>query len=112
MHKEQTMKKIVSMMVMVAVMAFGVLAFTQVASAEEKCTGAITKIEMAADAASATVTVKDNKTEKDIVVIINDAETLDKFKDHRINEGDEIKMKYENSDGKNVSKYFRKTAGC
>jgi len=108
------MKRVVSVMVLVAVVALGVLSFSQVASAEEvKMVGVITKIEMAAkDATTATVTLKDSKTEAEAVVIVNDDETLDKFKDHRIVEGDEIRVKYENKDGKNVSKYFRKTAGC
>ncbi|MSM39186.1 MAG: hypothetical protein GJT30_06155 [Geobacter sp.] len=108
------MKRVVSVMVLVAVVALGVLSFSQVASAEEvKMVGVITKIEMAAkDATTATVTLKDSKTEAQAVVIVNDDETLDKFKDHRIVEGDEIRVKYENKDGKNVSKYFRKTAGC
>jgi hypothetical protein len=47
-----------------------------------------------------------------VAVIVNDDLTLDKFKDHRIVVGDEIRLKYEVKDGKNVSKYFRKTAGC
>ncbi len=34
------------------------------------------------------------------------------MKDHRINLDDEIRCKYEVIDGKNVSTYFRKTAGC
>lgn len=108
------MKRVVSVMVLVAVVALGVFSFSQVASAEEvKMVGVITKIEMAAkDATTATVTLKDSKTEAQAVVIVNDDETLDKFKDHRIVEGDEIRVKYENKDGKNVSKYFRKTAGC
>lgn len=108
------MKRAVSVLVLVAVVALGVFSFSQVASAEEtKMVGVITKIEMAAkDATTATVTLKDSKTEAQAVVIVNDDETLDKFKDHRIVEGDEIRVKYENKDGKNVSKYFRKTAGC
>jgi hypothetical protein len=104
------MKKIVSTLLMVAVMAVGVLSFSQNASAEEKMVGSITKIEMAKDGASATVTLKDD--DKEVTLVIKDTETLDKFKDHRINEGDEVRTKYDVIDGKNVSKYFRKTAGC
>ena len=104
------MKKIVSTLFMVAVMAVGVLSFSQNACAEEKMTGSITKIEMAKDGASATVILKNE--DKEVTVIVNDAETLDKFKDHKINEGDEVKIKYDAVDGKNVSKFFRKTAGC
>jgi hypothetical protein len=104
------MKKIVSTILMVAVMAFGLLSFSSNAMAEEKMTGSVAKIEMAKDGASATVVIKND--DKEVTVTVNDTETLDKFKDHKINEGDEIKLKYDVIDGKNVSKFFRKTAGC
>jgi ethanolamine utilization protein EutP (predicted NTPase) len=82
-------------------------------SAETKFVGVITKIEISgADATTAKATLKDNKTEELIVIVVNDELTLDKFKDHRIVVGDEIRCKYEKVDGKNVSTYFRKTAGC
>jgi len=84
------------------------------ASAEDiKLVGVITKIDIAGpDATTATATLKDNKTGELVTVIVNDELTLDKFKDHRIVPGDEIRLKYEVKDGKNISKYFRKTAGC
>jgi len=108
------MKKAVSVMVLVAIAAIGVLCFGSVASADEiKMVGVITKIEIAGkDAKTATATLKDNKTEALIAITVEDDLTLDKFKDHRISEGDEIRCKYEVIDGKNVSKLFRKTAGC
>ncbi len=108
------MKKSVTMMLVVALVALGIFSFSGIASAEEiKMVGVITKIDIAGkDAKTATATLKDNKTEKLVVITINDDLTLDKFKDHRIVEGDEIRCKYEVIDGKNVSKYFRKTAGC
>jgi len=81
--------------------------------AEEKMVGVITRIELSGpDATTATATLKDNKTEELVVITINDELTLDKLKDHRIQEGDEIRCKYDVEDGKNVSSYFRKTAGC
>ena len=80
---------------------------------EVKMVGVITKIEISGpDATSATATLKDNKSGEPVTVIVNDDLTLDKFKDHRIVEGDEIRCRYEVKDGKNISKYFRKTAGC
>ncbi len=83
------------------------------AAADMKMVGVVTKIELAdKDAKTATVTLKDNKTEQSVVIVINDELTLDKLKDHRIVEGDEIRCKYDVVDGKNVSTYFRKTAGC
>lgn len=84
------------------------------ASADEiKMIGVITKIDISGpDATTATATLKDNKTGELVTVVVNDELTLDKFKDHRIVTGDEIRLKYEIKDGKNISKYFRKTAGC
>ena len=109
------MKRLVSVMVLVALVAVGIFSMSGQASAEEiKMVGVITKIEMAGkDAKTATVTLKDNKSGESVVIIVNDDLTLDKFKDHRIVVGDEIRLKYEvQPDGKNLSTYFRKTAGC
>jgi len=85
-----------------------------VATADEmKMVGDVVKIEISGpDAKTAKATLKDTKTGKLVTVIVNDDLTLDKFKDHRIVVGDEIRCKYAVQDGKNVSKYFRKTAGC
>ena len=80
---------------------------------ETKFVGVITRIELAGtDATTATATLKDSKTEELVVIVVSDELTLDKFKDHRIVVGDEIRCKYEKVDGQNVSTYFRKTAGC
>ena len=108
------MKKIVTFMAVLAIVAASLLMFSGAAQADEiKFVGVITKIEIAGkDAKTATATLKDNKTEALVVITVNDDLTLDKFKDHRIVEGDEIRCKYEAIDGKNVSKLFRKTAGC
>jgi len=108
------MKRIVSVMLLAALVALGVVSFSGVANADEiKMVGIITKIDIAGkDAKTATVVLKDNKTEQSVSIIVNDDLTLDKFKDHRIVEGDEIRCKYETKDGKNISTYFRKTAGC
>jgi hypothetical protein len=108
------MKKPFAVMLTVARMFAVVLALSGVARADEtKLVGLITKIELAdKDAKVATVTLKDVKTDQEVVITIEDDLTLDKLKDHRIVDGDEIRCKYEVKDGKNVSKYFRKTAGC
>ena len=108
------MKKLFAVALVVARVVVGALALGGVASAEEiKMVGAITQIDIAGkDAKTATVTLKDTKTEKSVVITVEDELTLDKFKDHRIVEGDEIRCKYEVKGGKNVSTYFRKTAGC
>jgi hypothetical protein len=105
------MKRTLSMML---VAVFAVLAVASAAMAEEiKMVGVITNIVISGpDAKTATATLKDNKTGEPLTVIVNDELTLDKFKDHRIVVGDEIRCKHEVIDGRNVSKYFRKTAGC
>jgi hypothetical protein len=108
------MKKLLTVTALLAVMMVGIFAVSGVAHADEvKFIGVITLIQISGkDAVTATATLKDNKTEELIVITINDELTLDKFKDHRIVEGDEIRCKYEVKDGKNVTTYFRKTAGC
>lgn len=108
------MKNAIAMLLVAARVLVAVLAIGGVAYAEEqKMVGVITKIDIAGpDAKVATATLKDTKTDQTIDITVTDDLTLDKFKDHRIVEGDEIRCKYEVKDGKNVSTYFRKTAGC
>ena len=107
------MKKIISVVMLVALMVVSTLAFVQSASAEEmKMVGTISKLEMSADKKSATVVLKDTKSAEEVTIVVNDELTLDKFMDKRIVEGDEIRCKYEKVDGKNISKIFKKTAGC
>ncbi|MHB9098921.1 MAG: hypothetical protein ACYC5X_13985 [Syntrophales bacterium] len=108
------MKKTVLLMAAIAIAILSMASFGSVARADElKMVGIITKIAISGeDAKTATATLKDNKTEQEIIITVNDELTLDKFKDHRIVEGDEIRCKYEVTDGKNISTYFRKTAGC
>ena len=108
------MKRVVSLMALMAIVAMGVVSFSGVAGADEiKLVGVITMIDCPSkDSKSATVVLKDNKTEKLVTIVVGDEMTLDKFKDHRIVEGDEIRCKYETKEGKNFSIYFKKTAGC
>ena len=108
------MKKTALFLGLFLTLAFGTLMIASTACADEvKVIAVITKIDISGpDATTATVTLKANETGEMITVIVNDDLTLDKFKDHRIVEGDEIRLKYEVVDGKNISKYFRKTAGC
>ena len=107
------MKKLVTFIMLVAAMFVSTLAFVQSANAEElKMVGTITKIELAADGKSATAVLKDSKTEALVTITVTDELTLDKFKDKRIVEGDEIRTKYEKSGDTNTSKMFKKTAGC
>lgn len=108
------MKKIASALVLFSFIALVIFTVSSTASADEiKMVGVITKIDIAGkDAKTATVILKDNKTDELVTVVVNDDLTLDKFKDHRIQEGDEIRCKYEVKDGNKVSVLFKKTAGC
>ena len=108
------MKRFAIVFLLFAGAVAAVVSVPVVSSADEiKLVGVITKIDISGpDAKTATATLKDNKTGESVTVIVNDDLTLDKFKDHRIVAGDEIRLKYEIQDGKNISKYFRKTAGC
>ena len=108
------MRKALQLVILVVASSLVILPQGGIAFAEEmKMVGVITKIEIAgADAKSATATLKDVKSGESVTVIVSDDLTLDKFKDHRIVEGDEIRCRYEVKDGRNISKYFRKTAGC
>jgi hypothetical protein len=102
------MRKIVALTLLLAL-----IILTGVAYAEEmKMIGTVSKIEMAADKKTATVILKDVKSGADVTIVVNDELTLDKFNDKRIVDGDEIRCKYDNENGKNMSKIFKKTAGC
>ena len=96
---------------------FGICLFTTVladavAIAEDvTIVGPVTKIQVAADGKSATATLKDGKSGSDVTVKITDDLTLDKFKDKRIVEGDEIRARFDKAPP-NASKSFKKTAGC
>lgn len=107
------MKKFLTIILVAAVMMVSVLSIPGIASAENlKLVGVLSKVELAADGKSAVATLKDNKTGEEIPVLITDEQTIDKIKDKRIVEGDEIRCKYDNQNGKNTSKIFKKTAGC
>lgn len=107
------MKKLIYIVMIMVIMLVSSLTAVKTASAEElKMTGTISKIELAADGKSATAVVKDSKSEVSVTITVIDDLTLDKFKDKRIVEGDEIRTKYDSDGGKNISKMFKKTAGC
>lgn len=105
------MKKSVSAVVLSALIGVSSLAFVGTASADAvTIVGTISKLKLAPDGKSATAILKDVKSGESVTIKVADDLTLDKFKDKRIVEGDEIRTKFEKSDGK--SKSFKKTAGC
>jgi hypothetical protein len=106
------MKIKLSTIIVSATLAMSSLAYVGNAVADEgKMLAPVTKITLAADGKSATAVLKDTKTGQPVTLTITDDLTLDKFKDKRIVEGDEIRARYE-KDGKNTSKSFKKAAGC
>jgi hypothetical protein len=111
--KELFMNKIFSIAILLAALIIPSLVLVSSASAEEvKMVGEISKITLAGDGKSATAILKDTKSGESVTIEVTDELTLDKFKDKRIVEGDEIRCKFNKVDGKNNSKTFVKTAGC
>jgi hypothetical protein len=102
------MRKLVAFTLLLSLIVLAGAAYAE----EIKMIGTVTKIEMAGDKKSATVILKDVKSGADVTIVVNDELTLDKFNDKRIVDSDEIRCKYDNESGKNISKLFRKTAGC
>ena len=106
------MKTRISSLVVAVVLGLSGIAFSTSTLADEgKMVGPVTKITLAADGKSATAILKDAKSGDATTLTVTDTLTLDKFKDKRIVEGDEIRARWE-KDGKNTSKSFKKTAGC
>lgn len=105
------MRKSITQLFVSIALAAAALTVSPIASAEDiKMVGTITKLKVAADGKSAEATLKDVKSGSSVTINISDEETLDKFKDKRIQEGDEIRAKYDNSGNK--SKSFKRTSGC
>jgi hypothetical protein len=103
------MKKLIS--VLSLAVAFTLATGTS-AHAEDKLLGVVAKIDLAADGNSAVAVLKDSKSGQPLDIAVQDKVTLDKFKDHRIGVGDEIKCKYEKQGARNLATYFKKAAGC
>jgi hypothetical protein len=63
------------------------------------------------DLALNTVVVTDYEG-KDVTLVIEDSEIMNKFRYGLIKIGDDVNVKYRIKDGKNIPFSFRKTAGC
>jgi hypothetical protein len=94
-----------------AAMAAGIALASSAMADPVTIVGPVTKIELAKDGKSAEATLKDNKGGALVIINVTDDLTLDKFKDKRIQVGDEIRTRFEKGE-KNVSRTFKKTAGC
>jgi hypothetical protein len=107
------MRKNITQLLVAIALAASAMTVAPLALADDvKMVGVITKIKMAGDGKSAQAILKDGKSGEAVTINITDDLTLDKFKDKRIVEGDEIRAKFDNAGGKNESKSFKKTAGC
>ena len=96
--------------IILAVLAIFCMAMlTGVAMAEEKVSikGKVKSIN--ADAKTAVVATEDGKN---VIIAVEDEETLNKLKNGRISIDDDVKVKYVVKDGKNVATYFKKATGC
>ncbi|HTG01556.1 MAG TPA: hypothetical protein VK654_13330 [Nitrospirota bacterium] len=101
------MKKTAAVLFIVAVFCLAALCGT--AGAEEKVIGTVKSIDLATN----TVVVK-SYTGQDVPIVISpdDTATIKKLVEKRIRVDDDIKVKYEVRDGKNVATYFKKPVGC
>ncbi len=79
---------------------------------EVKLFGVIQKIVTTTDGTEAAVTMKESTTGTVVVITVIDTLTLDKFRDKRIVEGDDIRCKYEVIGTRKISRLFKKTVGC
>jgi hypothetical protein len=96
---------------MLAALAVAVLLLAgSTALAAESFLGTVEKI-TPFGAAAAKVLLKSEEG-KTLEVVVDDAITLEKFKDKRISPGDEVKTKYVEQEGKNRATYFKKAGGC
>lgn len=105
------MRKNLTQLLVSIALATATLTVSPLAMADDvKMVGVVTKIKMAGDGKSAQATLKDVKSGESVTINITDDETLDKFKDKRIQDGDEIRAKFDSNGNK--SKSFKRTSGC
>lgn len=97
------MKKLVVLGAMVLVTAWSTLAF-----AEGKMIGTVQSIKMSGNTAE--MTLKDRKTDQNVVLKVTDQGTMEKLKDKKIRVGDEMRIRFD--EGSKVIKKVQKTAGC
>jgi len=79
------------------------------AGAEEKISGRVKSIDLETNAVVVTTYEGQEVT---ITISPEDTSTLNKLKEKRVREDDDVKVRYVVKDGKNVATYFRKPAGC
>jgi hypothetical protein len=80
-----------------------------VSGAEEKISGRVKSIDL--ETKTVVVTTYEGQ-EVTITISPEDTSTLNKLKEKRVREDDDVKVRYVVKDGKNMATYFRKPAGC
>ncbi|MGE5239724.1 MAG: hypothetical protein ACM3ON_13090 [Chloroflexota bacterium] len=90
-------------------LCIGVMALSGIALGEEKISikGDVSHIDL--EARTVLITTYDKQ---DITITIEDEKTMEKLRSGKIVVGDAVNVKYVVRNGKNVSTYFRKPAGC
>lgn len=99
------MKKLASIIAAIAILSVASFAFAG------SIKGPVTKISKNADG-SYTVTVKDGASGKDVVLQVSDELTVGKLNSKKIVTDDEVKVKFDEKGGKNISTKMLKAAGC
>lgn len=95
-------------MIFVVLVAVSLTIPTLSFAAEQRMTGMLEKITV--QDSTATVILKDTRSGKLVTVVVKDQLAVDKLKDKRIVVGDEIRIKYDDTNME--TKLFRKTSGC
>lgn len=98
------MKRLVALIAMFTLTTVATSAF----AGEMKMIGTVSNIKIAGETAD--LTLKDRKTEAVIVLKVNDKSNMEKIKDRKVRNGDELRIRYD-GDSK-VIKKIQKTAGC
>jgi predicted ATP-grasp superfamily ATP-dependent carboligase len=93
----------------IIVAALCLMFLANAAGAEEKISGRVKSIDL--ETKTVVVTTYEGQ---DVAITISpeDTSTLNKLKEKRVREDDDVKVRYVVKDGKNVATYFRKPAGC
>lgn len=98
------MKRLVVLVVMVAVSAWTTAAF----AGQGKMIGTISALKMRGNGAE--MILKDRKSDAIVVLQVRDDSTMEKLKDKKIRVGDELRIRYD--DASKVIIKVQKTAGC
>ena len=98
------MKRLFALIVMFTLTTVATSAF----ASEMKMVGTVSNIKIVGETAD--LTLKDRKTEAVLVLKVNDKSNMEKIKDRKVRNGDELRIRYD-GDTK-VIKKIQKTAGC